>query len=78
MACCCASADERKDDNKALKDEITEGKVSITATSLANTTDEPSKKLNLDTEENQMKEIDNDGEEKVQPTSARGHRAMFL
>ena len=65
---CCASADERKEDSNTLKNEIQEGKISITSHKL-DAKDEQGNKLGVD---NEMKEIDNDGTVKVQKLSARG------
>ena len=64
MSSCCASADERKEDSNALKNEIKEGKISITSHKFGSK-DEQGKKLDQTEEVDEMKEIDNDGTVKV-------------
>ena len=67
--CCCASADERKEDSAQMKSDTGIGIVSIKDNQFA-----ASKDKNLDTKESDMKEIENDGTENAQPISARGQR----
>ena len=76
MACCCASADERKEDNNTLKNEIKENKISITSHKLG-AKHEKGKELSQTVEVDAMKEIDHDGTVKDQQISARGPQAEF-
>ena len=74
MSGCCASADERKEDSNALKNEIKESKISITSHKLGSK-DEQGKNIDQTDELDEMKEIDHDGTVKVQQLSARGPQA---
>ena len=53
MSGCCASADERKEDSNALKNEIKEGKISITSHKLGSK-DEQGKNIDQTDELDEM------------------------